>query len=88
MQIIIKCDIIIIYVYILKWKDGDFMDISVGDVLIMKKQHPGCGSNRMNVLRVGADFKLSCAGCGRTFMIGRSKCEKSIKAVEHGENKT
>lgn len=57
------------------------MDISVGDVLVMKKQHPGCGSDRMRVLRVGADFKLTCEGCGRTFMTPRSKCEKKIRSV-------
>lgn len=57
------------------------VDISVGDVLIMKKKHPGCGSDRMKVLRIGADFKLTCMGCGRTFMIARSKCEKKIKSV-------
>lgn len=57
------------------------MDIAAGDILVMKKEHPGCGSNRMKVLRVGADFKLSCEGCGRTFMTARSKCEKKIKSV-------
>lgn len=57
------------------------MDIRVGDVLVMKKEHPGCGSSRMKVLRAGADFKLTCAGCGHTFMIARSKCEKKIKSV-------
>lgn len=57
------------------------MDISVGDVLVMKKQHPGCGSDRMKVLRTGADFKLTCMGCGRTFMTARSKCEKKIRSV-------
>lgn len=62
-------------------KGGDIVDISVGDVLVMKKQHPGCGSDRMKVLRVGADFKLTCEGCGRTFMTPRSKCEKKIKSV-------
>lgn len=57
------------------------VDIRVGDVLVMKKQHPGCGSNQMKVLRCGADFKLSCVGCGHSFMIPRSKCEKKIKSV-------
>ncbi len=61
------------------------MDISAGDVLIMKKQHP-CGSREMKVLRVGADFKLTCTGCGRTFMTPRSKCEKSVKAVIRGND--
>lgn len=59
------------------------MNIIVGDVLIMKKNHPGCGNNKMKVLRVGADFKLSCIGCGHTFMIPRSKCEKKIRSVIH-----
>ena len=39
------------------------MDIHVGDVLTMKKAHP-CGEKRWQVLRVGADFKLRCLGCG------------------------
>ena len=39
------------------------MDIHVGDVLELKKQHP-CGSREWQVLRVGMDFKLKCAGCG------------------------
>ena len=62
-------------------KERTDMDIQVGDVLVMKKEHPGCGSNQMKVLRCGADFKLSCAGCGHSFMIPRSKCEKKIKSV-------
>lgn len=31
------------------------MDIRVGDILTMKKQHP-CGEKRWQVLRIGADF--------------------------------
>ncbi len=57
------------------------MDIRVGDILVMKKEHPGCGSSKMKVLRCGADFKLCCEGCGHSFMIARSKCEKKIKSV-------
>ncbi len=56
------------------------MDIRVGDILEMKKEHP-CGSNRMAVLRIGADFKLRCEKCGHEFMTTRSKCEKKIKNV-------
>ena len=57
------------------------MDIAVGDVLVMKKNHP-CGDNRFLVLRIGADFKLRCRGCGRDMMLPRSKAEKSVKRVE------
>ena len=56
------------------------MDIKVGDMLQMKKSHP-CGSDKMLVLRTGADFKLKCDGCGREFMTPRSKCEKKIKKI-------
>lgn len=56
------------------------MNISKGDTLIMKKQHP-CGENKMLVLRSGIDFKLRCAGCGREFMIPRIKAEKNVKSI-------
>ncbi len=57
------------------------MDIQKGDILTMKKKHP-CGSDRMLVLRSGMDFKLRCCGCGREFMIPRSKAEKNVRAVD------
>ncbi|MBE6901357.1 MAG: DUF951 domain-containing protein [Ruminococcaceae bacterium] len=57
------------------------MDIRVGDILVMKKPHPGCGDNKMQVMRSGADFRLCCKGCGHVFMIARSKCEKNIRSV-------
>ena len=47
----------------------------------MKKQHP-CGSSRWLVLRIGADFKLRCLGCGHEIMGPRSKFEKNTKSVE------
>ena len=57
------------------------MDIHIGDVLTMKKNHP-CGSNRWEVLRIGADFKMRCLGCGREIMNPRSKIEKGIKKID------
>ena len=57
------------------------MDIQVGDILTMKKKHP-CGSCQWEVLRIGADFKLRCAGCGHEVMGARSKFEKNIKSVD------
>ena len=35
----------------------------VGDIVKLKKQHP-CGSSEWEILRVGADFRLKCVGCG------------------------
>lgn len=56
------------------------MDVRVGDVLRMKKQHP-CGSLEFTVLRSGMDFKIKCRGCGREVMVPRLKCEKNIKKI-------
>ena len=56
------------------------MDIKVGDIITVKKQHP-CGSNTFEVLRSGMDFKIKCEGCGREIMLPRQKVEKSIKKI-------
>ncbi len=60
------------------------MDINVGDILELKKQHP-CGNKEWKVLRVGMDFKLKCTACGREMMLPRSKVEKSIKKIKRAE---
>jgi hypothetical protein len=63
------------------------MDIKVGDVLEMKKQHP-CGSKTWTVLRLGMDFRLKCTRCGRMVMLPRREAEKNIKKVLLGDNFT
>lgn len=60
------------------------MDVRVGDVLEMKKQHP-CGSKQWLVLRVGMDFRLRCQGCGHELMLPRAKAEKAIKTIRRTE---
>ena len=57
------------------------MDIRIGDVLTLKKKHP-CGSYNWRTLRVGADFKLKCLGCGHEIISPRSKIQKSVRTVE------
>lgn len=51
----------------------------VGDVVTMKKPHP-CGSKEWEILRVGADFRLKCMGCGPSDhdrpQIGRKKYKR------------
>lgn len=56
------------------------MDIKVGDTLVLKKNHP-CGSKEWEVLRVGADFRLKCLGCGHQIMTPRRQVEKNIKDI-------
>ena len=56
------------------------MDIQVGNVVKLKKQHP-CGSYEWEVLRIGADFRIKCVGCGHQIMIPRKSLEKSVKKI-------
>lgn len=46
-----------------------------------KKKHP-CGSSEWEILRVGADFKLKCCGCGHEIMVRRSLVEKNTKNLK------
>ncbi|USS87088.1 DUF951 domain-containing protein [Fructilactobacillus cliffordii] len=56
------------------------------DVVEMKKPHP-CGVNRWGIIRVGADIKLECQGCGHIVMMPRRQFEKRMKKVleKHAE---
>lgn len=56
------------------------MDVRIGDILLMKKNHP-CGGTKFVVLRSGMDFKLRCEKCGHEIEIQRSKAEKNIKQI-------
>ena len=56
------------------------MDIQVGNIVKLKKQHP-CGSHEWEVLRIGADFKLKCMGCGHMIMVSRSMVEKNVREI-------
>ena len=54
------------------------LEYEVGDIVRLKKQHP-CGSSEWEILRVGADFRLKCTGCGHQIMIARKLVEKNTK---------
>ena len=54
------------------------MEYEVGDIVKLKKKHP-CGSFEWEILRVGADFRLKCTGCGHQIMIARKLVEKNTR---------
>ena len=60
------------------------MDIRIGDILSMKKAHP-CGGREWEVLRIGADFRLRCLGCGHEIMGPRAKFEKNVRQIRRKE---
>lgn len=56
------------------------IEYKTGDVVRMKKKHP-CGSDCWELLRVGADFRLQCKGCGHQMMMARSVVVKNTKEI-------
>ena len=56
-------------------------EYEVGNIVKLKKKHP-CGSFEWEILRVGADFRLKCVGCGHQIMLPRRQVEKNTKDVK------
>jgi hypothetical protein len=55
------------------------LEISLGDVVRLRKPHP-CGGYEWEVTRLGADIGLRCVQCGRRLMLERAVLERRIKA--------
>ncbi|HBS92351.1 MAG TPA: DUF951 domain-containing protein [Erysipelotrichaceae bacterium] len=57
------------------------MEYDLNDIVEMKKQHPCRKSNVWKIIRMGADIKIKCEGCGAAVMFDRSEFEKKLKKV-------
>ena len=57
------------------------MNFEVGDIVKLKKQHP-CGSSEWEIMRVGADFRLKCMGCGHMIMVPRKLVKKNARGLK------
>ena len=56
------------------------MKYNLGDIVVMKKNHP-CGNNKFEIVRVGADLKIRCVNCSRVIMLSRIDFNKGIRKV-------
>lgn len=50
------------------------------DIVETKKPH-ACGANEWEIMRVGADIKLTCQGCGHQVMMTRHDFDKRLKRI-------
>jgi len=57
----------------------------LNDIVEMKKQHP-CGTNRWEIVRLGADIKIKCCHCQRMLFIPRPEFKKKMKKVLESAN--
>lgn len=55
------------------------------DVVEMKKPH-ACGENNWEIIRMGADIRIKCLGCGQLVLMPRREFNQKMKKVI-GSNK-
>ena len=58
------------------------MEYGLHDIIEMKKAHPCTAkSKRFQIVRVGADIKIKCLGCGNVIMMDRDAFNHRIVRV-------
>ena len=58
------------------------IDYQLYDIVELKKEHP-CEkrSKQFQIVRMGADIKIMCLGCGNVIMLDRVQFNKRIKKI-------
>ena len=54
-------------------------DLQMHERVELRKPHP-CGSREWQVIRLGADIRIKCQGCGRTVLLSRRELARRLKA--------
>lgn len=57
------------------------VEYDLGDIVEMKKEHPCHRSKEWKIIRMGADIRIKCLGCGASVLMPRLKFEKKLKRV-------
>mgnify|MGYP003286113856 FL=1 len=57
------------------------MEYDLNDIVEMKKEHPCHKSKQWKIIRMGADIRIKCLGCGTSVLFPRSEFEKKLKKV-------
>lgn len=53
----------------------------LNDIVQMKKDHPCKKSRYFKIIRLGADVKLKCEGCGSLILLERRDFERKCKKI-------
>lgn len=62
-------------------------DYQLGDIVELKKPHPCVNKSKLfEIVRVGADLKIKCLGCGNVIIISRDNFNKRFKKVIKDKN--
>ncbi len=60
-------------------------DLRMDAIVRLRKPHP-CGSSDWKVIRLGADIRLKCLGCGRTILLTRRDLARRLKSYIQQED--
>ncbi|MEG2322592.1 MAG: DUF951 family protein [Bacilli bacterium] len=55
-------------------------EYQLDSLVAMKKDH-ACGTNKWQIIRVGADIKIKCCACGHVIMMPRLDFNKKLKKI-------
>lgn len=58
----------------------------LNDIVEMKKEHPCRKSKEWKIIRMGADIKIKCCGCGAAVMFPRTEFERKCKKIVRSED--
>ncbi len=54
----------------------------LNDIVEMKKPHPCSSKSKLfEIIRLGADIKIKCCGCGNIIMLERNDFNKKAKKI-------
>ena len=57
------------------------IEYDLNDIIEMKKEHPCHKSKQWRIIRMGADIRIKCLGCGNSVLMPRSEFERKLKKV-------
>ncbi|MEA2008227.1 MAG: DUF951 domain-containing protein [Chloroflexota bacterium] len=55
-------------------------NLQLDNIVRLRKPHP-CGEDKWKVIRIGADIKIECLGCGRQVMLSRRELARRVKEI-------
>ncbi|MBQ6655264.1 MAG: DUF951 domain-containing protein [Erysipelotrichaceae bacterium] len=57
------------------------MEYKLDDIVEMKKEHPCHKSRQWRIIRMGADIRIKCLGCGSSVLFPRAEFERKVKKI-------
>lgn len=57
------------------------LEFKLDDIVEMRKEHPCRKSKQWKIIRMGADIRIKCLGCGTSVLLPRVEFERKLKKI-------